>query len=45
MKVLKPYDFPVAFGIPAGHMPENQALIFGRSIELRVTESKTKITF
>lgn len=45
MNVLEPYDFPVAFGIPAGHMPENQALIFGRSIELSVTESKTKITF
>ena len=45
MNILDPYDFPVAFGIPAGHKPENRALIFGRSIDLNITKSKTVICF
>ena len=45
MNILNPYDFPVAFGIPAGHMPENRALIFGRSIDLNITKSETVIRF
>lgn len=45
MEVLKNYEFPVAFGIPSGHAPENRALIFGRSIELSVSKSKTVIRF
>ena len=45
MEVLKPYEFPVAFGIPCGHAPENRALIFGRPIELSVSKSETVISF
>lgn len=45
MEVLKNYEFPVAFGIPSGHAPENRALIFGRSIELSVSKSQTVIRF
>jgi muramoyltetrapeptide carboxypeptidase len=45
MNILDPYDFPVAFGIPAGHMHENRALIFGRSIDLNITKSETVIHF
>ena len=45
MNILDPYDFPVAFGIPAGHKPENRALIFGRSIDLNITKSETVIRF
>ena len=45
MNILDPYDFPVAFGIPAGHKPENRALIFGRSIDLNITKSETIIRF
>lgn len=45
MNILDPYDFPVAFGIPAGHKPENLALIFGRSIDLNITKSETVIRF
>ncbi|MEC8829877.1 MAG: LD-carboxypeptidase, partial [Bacteroidota bacterium] len=45
MEVLKPYKFPIAFGIPCGHAPENRALIFGRHIELSVSKSETVISF
>ena len=45
MNILDPYDFPVAFGIPAGHKPENRALIFGRSIDFNITKSETIIRF
>ena len=45
MNILDPYDFPVAFGVPAGHKPENRALIFGRSIDLNITKSETVIRF
>ena len=45
MNILDPYDFPVAFGVPAGHKPENRALIFGRTIDLNITKSETVIRF
>jgi muramoyltetrapeptide carboxypeptidase len=45
LEVLKPYDIPIAFGMPAGHEPDNRALIFGRKITLNVTADDTQITF
>lgn len=33
------YDYPVAFGFPAGHFPENYPLIMGRKVMLNVGES------
>ena len=45
LKVLKDTDVPVAFGFPAGHEFENRALYFGRSIQLHVTRSKTRVLF
>lgn len=35
---VKKYPYPVCFGFPAGHIPENMALIFGRNIQLSVEE-------
>jgi muramoyltetrapeptide carboxypeptidase len=32
------YDFPVAFGFPGGHIPNNYPLIFGREVTLSVGE-------
>lgn len=31
-----PKDIPVLFGFPAGHKPDNRALIFGRKVKLSV---------
>jgi len=33
---LEEYDFPVAFGFPAGHIPDNRALYMGAHARLKV---------
>jgi muramoyltetrapeptide carboxypeptidase len=45
LDVLKDTNVPVAFGFPAGHELENRALYFGRSVQLQVTKSKTRVLF
>ena len=37
--VVKDYDYPVVFGFPAGHQPENRAIIFGKEATLKVSAS------
>lgn len=34
--MVRPYNFPVCFGFPAGHIEDNQTLIFGRRANLLV---------
>lgn len=34
--VIRPYNFPVCFGFPAGHVDDNRSLIFGRRANLLV---------
>lgn len=36
--VVKEYDYPVCFGFPAGHQPDNRAIVFGKEVELKVGE-------
>ncbi|MDW5289468.1 LD-carboxypeptidase [Formosa sp. PL04] len=45
LDVLADYDFPVAFNMPAGHAKDNQALIFGRNVELIVEKEKLLVGF
>jgi len=39
------YDFPIAFNFPAGHLEDNQALIFGRDIKLKVTDRGSQLNY
>jgi muramoyltetrapeptide carboxypeptidase len=32
------YSFPVLYGFPAGHTPDNRALIFGREVSMKVDD-------
>ena len=45
LDALAEYDFPIAFGMPAGHEKDNRALVLGSSIDLKVTKNKSSITF
>ena len=35
---IKPYNIPLVFGFPAGHINDNRALVFGKKIKLEVSE-------
>ncbi len=37
--IVKEYDYPVAFGFPAGHIEENYPLVLGSETSLTATES------
>jgi muramoyltetrapeptide carboxypeptidase len=39
------YDYPVAFNIYAGHINDNNPLIFGRKIKVNITEKSCDIFF
>jgi muramoyltetrapeptide carboxypeptidase len=38
------YSFPVLYGFPAGHIPDNRALIFGREVTMKV-DGDSEISF
>lgn len=42
---MKPYAIPVVFDFPAGHIPDNRALIFGSKVVLEVNKDKAKLVF
>jgi len=41
----KDLGIPIVFGVPAGHIKENKALIMGRKLKLSREGSKVKMTF
>lgn len=45
LDAVKTYDFPVCFDFPAGHIPNNQALILGKNIQLTCNEKHTEISY
>ena len=43
--ITKEYKIPVIYNFPAGHIPDNRALIFGRQVTLEVTTQESKLIF
>ena len=42
---VKDYNYPVCFGFPAGHIPNNQPLIMGRNVQLNVGVDNCELIF
>ncbi|MDB5133770.1 MAG: LD-carboxypeptidase [Mucilaginibacter sp.] len=38
MEVVKDYNYPVCFDFPAGHIPDNQSLVFGKALNLSINQ-------
>lgn len=45
MDAVQDFNYPVAFGFPAGHDKKNMALVFGKKWELDVTKTKATLKF
>jgi muramoyltetrapeptide carboxypeptidase len=45
MDIVSEYNYPVAFGFPAGHLDDNRALILGRNVELEIDKNRVKLSF
>jgi muramoyltetrapeptide carboxypeptidase len=45
MDIVKEYSYPVCFDFPAGHIPDNCSLIFGRPMDLSVQEQQVVVNF
>ncbi|MBW6483202.1 MAG: LD-carboxypeptidase [Vicingaceae bacterium] len=39
------YHYPVAFDFPAGHLRDNRAFVFGKSVQLTVTKEQTVLAY
>lgn len=42
---VKNYDYPVCFNFPAGHISDNNALILGKEVNLKVDSQKVNLTY
>ncbi|MFD2916799.1 S66 peptidase family protein [Psychroserpens luteus] len=45
LDALVDYDFPIAFGMPAGHEKDNRAMVLGQIVELTVGKEKSTVVF
>lgn len=43
--ITEKYNIPIVYNFPAGHIPDNRALVFGRQVTLEVTENETLLKF
>jgi len=39
------YDYPVCFDFPAGHIPDNRAIILGKTLNLQVDAQGVKASY
>lgn len=44
-EAVQEYDYPVAFDYPAGHIPDNRALAFGRNATLDINPHTVSLSF
>lgn len=42
---VREYGYPVGFNFPAGHIPDNRALVMGRTVHLNVAISRVTLSF
>ena len=45
LDVVKEYDFPVCFDFPAGHITNNNSIIFGKNVTLEVGETTVLLKY
>lgn len=45
MAIVKEYDYPVCFNFPVGHIPDNNALIIGRTAVMEVGYNEVKLSY
>ena len=45
MDIVQEYDYPVCFDFPAGHIPDNCSLIFGKEARLSVQGQEVTLNF
>ncbi|RKR81816.1 muramoyltetrapeptide carboxypeptidase [Mucilaginibacter gracilis] len=45
MAVVSEYNYPVCFDFPAGHLPDNRALILGKTVNLLVNQNHAHIKY
>jgi muramoyltetrapeptide carboxypeptidase len=45
LNTVKEYDYPVVFNFPSGHEATNQPLVFGKRVQLSVTNAQSQLIF
>ncbi|MCA5003906.1 S66 peptidase family protein [Sphingobacterium bovistauri] len=45
MDKIRQFDYPVAFGFPAGHIEDNRALIFGKEVSMNISNDNITLNY